>query len=155
MLKIYVVNLTFSFNLLLMTLLNEHRIFNSYVADVFIKTDILLNVISGGSPYITVSARVGKYASMGKKSQISFGWFWILIEKCIDKTFESLDGKYHCKQSLFSALRNLRMMGIDSSEIVRGNKVIFVPLIIISLLICIPVYFILKLIVKLKINIKG
>lgn len=151
----YFYNLIFSIGLLCKTVLNKHRVYKSYVVDVFIKTDVLFNAISGGSPHVTVSARVGKYASLAKHKRIKFSLFWIVMQWLIDKTFESVDGKYHCKQNVYDTLRTLRRLGLSNDHLTQGNKLLFIPLLVISLGFCIPIYFILIVLTKNKINIKG
>lgn len=58
--------------------------------------DLTGNLITGGSPNETISARVGYHASYG-------WWYWRLLEAVIDWAFYPLDGDHHCLQKYIEA----------------------------------------------------
>lgn len=72
-----------------------------YLKNLLIALDQFGNVIAGGNPDNTVSARVGKFnhdADQGLK----VGWYWIVFKKIIDFAFYPIDGPGHCHEAYFS-----------------------------------------------------
>ncbi|NAS30668.1 hypothetical protein GTQ40_06770 [Flavobacteriaceae bacterium R38] len=66
---------------------------------LFVAIDQLGNVLAGGNPDNTISARVGYFANFGKEN---YQWYWKIPEKIINTTFWPLDGKNHCLQAYFN-----------------------------------------------------
>ena len=71
-----------------------------YGKSVLLRGDILGNVIVGGNPEVTVSARLGYQSYRHHKNKKDDG-FWWLCESIVDSTFEPIDGTGHC----YSAFR--------------------------------------------------
>lgn len=70
----------------------------SFLGNFFVSIDQLGNVIAGGNPDNTISARVGYY-NRHKKSGGKVPWQWRIFEKVIDFTFYPIDGEQHCHEA--------------------------------------------------------
>ncbi|MEC3908111.1 hypothetical protein VOI54_13860 [Tamlana sp. 2201CG12-4] len=66
---------------------------------LFVAIDQLGNVLAGGNPDNTISARVGYFANFGVKK---YRWYWKMLEKVINTTFWPLDGENHCLQAYYN-----------------------------------------------------
>ncbi len=70
----------------------------AYLLDILISIDQLGNVIAGGNPDNTISARVGFYVHHFPESKKVAG-YWKTLEWIIDTTFWPVDGKNHCHEA--------------------------------------------------------
>jgi hypothetical protein len=58
---------------------------------ILLSVDQLINVLFGGNPDSSISARIGYHVSHSMYSR-----YWRIMMKIVDTTFYPLDGKYHC-----------------------------------------------------------
>ena len=70
-----------------------------FLGRLFVALDQLGNVLAGGNPDNTISARVGYFANFGVKK---YQWYWKALEKIINRTFWPLDGEGHCLQAYYN-----------------------------------------------------
>ncbi|MCV6629138.1 MAG: hypothetical protein OIF50_04690 [Flavobacteriaceae bacterium] len=70
-----------------------------YFSNIFISIDQLGNVVAGGNPDNTISARVGYYNHHYPFEQGKVPWHWRWFEHIIDFTFYPVDGKGHCHEA--------------------------------------------------------
>lgn len=61
-----------------------------YIFNLLMAIDQLGNAIAGGDPDVSVSGRIG-YNSFTTKH-----WYWKLMERIVDNTFEPVDVPKHC-----------------------------------------------------------
>jgi hypothetical protein len=106
----------------------------SYVHNLIVSIDQLLNTICGGDPDNTISARVGYFSNIRKwkaPTKKLIKWYWKTTEKIINCTYMPAEGSGHC----------LDAYKADPEEAYDDNNcwpaLFFMSLIIIS--ICIPV----------------
>ncbi len=119
----------------------------SFIGKFLVAIDQLGNVLAGGNPDNTISARVGYFANFGVRR---YRWYWKILEKIIDITFYPLDGKRHCLQAYYN----------DAGEEFKpgGYAWIYFFLNILIILSCIPLFVLFYLLfllgVRPKENIK-
>lgn len=70
----------------------------TYIRNLLISIDQLGNVIAGGNPDNTISARVGFYNHYYPNEQ-KVTTFWKIFEWIIDTTFWLIDGPHHCHEA--------------------------------------------------------
>lgn len=75
----------------------------SYLYNVLLSLDQLLNTLLGGNPDITISARVGFNAKYNKNR------VWKIIQAIINYTFEPFDRKSHCYDAYLADKENYRL----------------------------------------------
>lgn len=92
-----------------------------YFVNLFYYFDILLNVFTKGHPYITVSARVGKYGYKYNNTKSFTAYLWRWNESCINWAFKYLDGKSHCNDAFIWATSNVRDNNNKSVHIQHGG----------------------------------
>lgn len=108
----------------------------SYLGNFFLSIDQLGNVIAGGNPDNTISARIGYY-NQHNITKNKAPWQWRFFEKIIDFSFWPIDGKNHCHEAFHNDA------GEDFDENTKNILVALLAAIIIipsSLLICILLY---------------
>ena len=114
-----------------------------YISNFFVSIDQLGNVIAGGNPDNTVSARVGYY-NFYKHSPETVPWYWYWFMKIIDTTFYPVDGPNHCLEAYYN----------DSGEIFDNRVTNFFIAIAAALIIipsCIVIAIVLYLLAALQI----
>lgn len=73
----------------------------SFINNLLVSLDQLGNVLAGGNPDNTISARVGYYTEeYYKPNEIPFQWKF--LRSIIDFSFYPVDGAKHCKESYFN-----------------------------------------------------
>lgn len=131
----------------------------NYFVNLFYYLDILGNALSGGHPYVTISARVGRYSRQyGNPTNldndvpfltrlkvwlITWKWptkvelkkaLWLLCQDRIDRAFYPVDGKGHCSQATLWAetvLVDPRGNPIHIQQGTIGYMVILLPIVVI------------------------
>ena len=109
----------------------------SWILKVLIAIDQLGNAITGGNPDNTISARAAHFSRF---SDTKFKYFWTVIEKIIDKTFEPIDGKNHCLKSLHAEKGHTFGEG---SDIARG--IMAIGVVAVCLILIVPLHIIGKI----------
>ena len=69
-----------------------------YLKNIFVSVDQFGNVLAGGNPDNTISARIGYYTphdSTDKKTR----WYWLIFRDIVNFTFRPIDGKEHCHEA--------------------------------------------------------
>ena len=69
--------------------------FKSYIGNVFVSIDQLGNVLAGGNPDNTISARIGYHSYHNDKVKNRRS-YWHLFRGIVDFTFYPIDGPEHC-----------------------------------------------------------
>ena len=70
-----------------------------FLGNFFVAIDQLGNVLAGGNPDNTISARVGILPIRDKKNTSGY---WKILQKIINTTFWPLDGSDHCLQAYYN-----------------------------------------------------
>ena len=83
-------------------MITEKSLIWKYISNIFIAVDQLGNVLVGGNPDNTISARVGYYNHYHTFENGKVPWYWILFEKIIDFSFYPVDGENHCHEAYHS-----------------------------------------------------
>ena len=69
-----------------------------WISNVFFACDRLCNAICGGSPFNTISARIGYHISEADKWHSRY---WNGLAAIIDFTFKPIDGPEHCLKAYY------------------------------------------------------
>ena len=100
-----------------------------YIFNLLVSLDQLGNAITGGEPDSTISARIGFFSLTKSK-------YWGFMRSIVDFTFDPVDGPDHCLDAYKK----------DSDEkFKRGNDIALFFLSLLTILICIPIALILRL----------
>jgi hypothetical protein len=106
---------------------------DSYLLRVLVSIDQLGNVIAGGHPDVTVSARTGYFANV-KRTHLR-PW-WLCMESIIDFAFKPVDGPGHCYEAYLSDKGEKQREGSDIARAILGIFVVVA---------CIPISFLTRI----------
>lgn len=107
--------------------------------------DLLLNVLTGGNPQVTVSGRVGYYNLKQFKYKFKpLKWYWSLMRRIIDSTFEPVDGEQHCFNAYEMHIKEFKedYGGREACKIIfdKGSVVFLSLLLILTSIACLFIY---------------
>ena len=94
----------------------------SYLRNLFIAVDQLVNAICGGNPGVTISARTGYLAN---ESPTRFKYWWIFFESVIDYAFKPFDGPGHCLKAYQEEDDVIHEIGSDFFRAIFGLVIVF------------------------------
>ena len=94
----------------------------TYLRNLFIALDQLVNASCGGNPEVTISARTGYLAN---ESLTKFKFWWIFFECVIDFAFKPFDGPGHCVKAYQKENDVIHEIGSDIFRAIFGLVIVF------------------------------
>lgn len=130
----------------------------NYFVNLFYYADIFGNAFSGGHPYVTISARVGRYGAMYVDQTKSIKRsLWIFCENRINSAFKPVDGDDHCHQAMVetvTVIKNEEGLPIHIQQGPVGWMVVLLPIVVIMCFLLKPFIWFMHAIGLMKKNVR-